>query len=66
VTAFSSRDSVGWLARSRSVSGSRPQTSFDQLQERIGAQTIRIVLILVAAGDLEDALANEHLPAVAN
>jgi hypothetical protein len=42
------------------------QAAADQFQERIGAQHVRVVLILVAAGDLEDVLADQRLPAAAH
>ena len=40
------------------------QASADQLEERIGAQGVGIILILVATGDLEDALAHQRLQRV--
>jgi hypothetical protein len=62
-TAFSSRDSVGWLARPPPVCGQLPA---DQFEQWTGAQEIGIVLVLIAARDLEDALAHQGFPRVAH
>lgn len=55
--AFPSRGRVGWLARSASVSGRRPRTSF---QERVLPQGVGVVLVLVAGGYLQDPLAYQR------
>src|SRR5215212_3689617 len=47
----------GWLI-GQIAPGFR-QVAADQLQERVGAQEVCIVLVLIPAGDLEDALADQ-------
>ncbi len=42
------------------------QAATDQLQQRVGAQGVGVVLVLVAAGDLEDALADQCRQGVAH
>jgi len=42
------------------------ETAADQFQQGVGAQGIAVVLILVAAGNLKDALADERLQRVLN
>ena len=44
---------------------SQRQLAAGELEQWIGAQCVGVVLVGVAAGELEDALANEHLEAVA-
>ena len=53
-TVFSKRERVGWEARSRGESGSRPSSI---LRTAIGAQAVGVVAVEVAEGDAEDALA---------
>jgi hypothetical protein len=42
------------------------QAATDQLQQRIRAESIRIILVFIATGDLEDPLADERLQRVTN
>ncbi len=44
--------------------GITEETAADQFQQGVGAQGIAVVLILVAAGNLKDALADERLQRV--
>ena len=54
--AFSQRDMVGCEHRSRPLSGSRPQAS---LSPGIAAQMVEVVGVLLAAGDGQDAGAQD-------
>ena len=56
VTAFSRRQMLGWLVRCSPLSGASPQ---ENLEQRVLAQGVRIVLVLVAASYLENTLLDE-------
>ena len=47
---------LGWLARCSPLSGASPQ---ENLEQRVLAQGVRIVLVLVAASYLENTLLDE-------
>jgi hypothetical protein len=49
----------GWLAGQVGVALGPPPT--DQREQGVGAQGVGIILVLVAAGDAEDALAGQRL-----
>jgi hypothetical protein len=48
------------------VRPARGQAPAGQLQQRVGAQAVRVVLVGVATGDLEQALAHQGRQAVAH